>query len=373
MRILQVIHSLRRGGAERVVLDLATGLAKRGHTVRICTLSSVNEFKSELELCAGEGIHSHSILPDTKFRFLPNIPILVLRLKRIIQKMKPDLLHCHLRTDAAVCSLVRNICIVRTIHISRPLIRYSKTSLFFLPINWLERRSLTLSKVRIVTCSKAAGQSISPYLAKFNRPMPTVIENGSDLSRIKEAERYDQKRNSYIIILTGTLLNIHKNQQMGIRALRELLNRDIDCHLWLLGDGPDRANLERLAAQLNLMNRVKFFGEVKNVEEHLARASIYWLTSRFEGMPIVLLEAMAARLPIVATAVAGVEEVLAPWPELLVRVDDYVGMAEVTAGLIRCSERRKEIGTALRRRAFEKYSADRMVEEYMQFYRKCLM
>jgi glycosyltransferase involved in cell wall biosynthesis len=355
-----------------VVLDLATGLAKRGHTVWICTISPVNEFAEELRASEGLPIHFHSLLPDTKSRFLPNLPFLFLRLKRIIKEMKPDLLHCHLRTDAAVCSIVRSIPIVRTVHISRPIVSYRNVSLSFAPVNWLERRSLLLPNVRLVTCSQAAGHVLGRYLAFRGRSAPTVIENGTNLIRLKETQNNQYANNSYIIVITGTLINAHKNQQMGIRTLKILIDKNIDCQLWLLGDGEDRTNLENLATQLDIRHRVTFFGEVNNVEDYLARASVCWVTSKFEGMPIVLLEAMAAGLPVIATAAAGVKEVLEEWPELLVQVDDYMGMAEITAKLLEQPEQMKKIGAALRKRAFEKYSADRMVEDYIQFYHKCL-
>lgn len=369
MKILQFIHSLRRGGAERVVLDLSIGLVAQGHTVRICSISPVNMFEKELATCEGGPILCDSLFQKAKFRFLPNLPFLILRFRRIIEEFEPDVVHCHLRTDAAIASLIHFKPIVRTLHTSRPITPYKNRPLSFIPINWLERRSLSLSNVKIVACSRDAGEELGAYLTHKVHSVPAVIVNGRKLTRLQEIKTSEHKN---IIAITGTLINVDKNQEMGIRALKILLDKNIDCTLWLLGDGPDRIYLENLVAHLDIVEHVVFFGEVNNVEYYLARASVYWVTSNFEGMPIALIEAMAAGLPVVATAAPGVREVFKDWPELLVNIDDHLKMAEITANLISDPQRTKEIISELKKYAFEKFSVNRMVDEYIQFYRNCL-
>jgi glycosyltransferase involved in cell wall biosynthesis len=372
MRILQVIHSLRRGGAERVVVDLSIGLVNRGHDVGICLVSPANNFVNELKESVDKPIHFYTLLNNVNSHFLPHYPTIVLKLKKFVKEFNADIVHCHLRTDGAICFWLNEVPVVRTMHSSTPIKRYRDFPLTFAPINWFEKRSLLADNHKIVACSQASADSLYPYLKKrFSQPRLTVIENGTALSRIKRSTVYDHTVQPRSIVVTGTLDKTYKNQQMAILGIRELLKKNVHYQLWLLGDGPERANLELLTRKLNLENHVIFFGEVDNVQEYLSKASLCWVTSRYEGLPIALLETMAAGLPVVATAALGVEEVLKPWPELLVKVDDYMALADVTAKLMDNPERMKAIGDALREYAFKRFNADRMVEDYISFYQSC--
>jgi glycosyltransferase involved in cell wall biosynthesis len=124
--------------------------------------------------------------------------------------------------------------------------------------------------------------------------------------------------------------------------------------------------LESQIVALNLKDSVKLFGNRGDVIRFLAIADIFILPSRWEGLPIALLEAMSAGLPVVATSVEGVEEVVNPvehgW---LVPVEDSCAIAEAIIDLLRHPEKRRVMGLSSRRRIERDFSIDRMCNQYL--------
>ncbi|HAT8557801.1 TPA: glycosyltransferase [Vibrio vulnificus] len=107
------------------------------------------------------------------------------------------------------------------------------------------------------------------------------------------------------LLMVGTLTK-NKNQRMAIEALKFLPQ----CTLTLVGDGPERAELERLASQFNVQNRVTFTGFVADPSQYYQNHDLLMMLSQFEAFPYVVLEAMAAYCPVVATKVGGVPEAI---------------------------------------------------------------
>lgn len=359
MKILHVIHSLRNGGAERIVVDLAKGLSQRGHINQICTLIPVNKFEKEME--------SHSFLTRADARFIPNVPKLYFQLKNNISSFNPDIIHCHQKTDAAICGLVNNVPIVRSIQNSRPLEPYSELSLSNKILTWMERRSFFIPNMNIVVCSQAAESILQPYLSMHAGPSIKVIENGIDLSRVNANTKENRAGGMHNIITVGTLWK-DKNQKMAILAFKELLKMKSNCCLWILGDGTERRNLEKLAFDLDIMEYVKFVGYFDNVSDYLSQGALYWSTSVSEGFSIANLEAMSMGLPTIVTDVDGNKEMLRNWPNCRVQVDDYKKLAEVSASLLLNPVQMEIVGKEMKDHVFSKYNIDVMVEKYLQYY-----
>lgn len=363
MKILHVIHSLRNGGAERIVVDLAKGLSQRGLVTQVCTLLPVNKFENEIE--------NHSLLTRADARFLPNVPKLHFQLKKYIRSFKPDIIHCHLKTDAAICGMVKDTPIVRSIQNSRPLETYSGLSFSNKILNWMERRSFFVSNMNIVACSQAAKGALQPYLFKHCGPTIKVIENGINLNRVKANIEKKKSGEACVIITVGTLWK-DKNQKMSILAFKELLKIKPDCFLWILGDGVERSNLEKVASDLNIKERVRFYGYFENVSDYLIQGALYWSTAISEGFSIANLEAMSMGLPTIVTDVDGNKEMLAPWPNYRVQVGDYKKLAEVSATLLQNQSQMDLVGNEMKEYVFDKYNIDVMSEKYAQHYNTIL-
>jgi glycosyltransferase involved in cell wall biosynthesis len=139
-----------------------------------------------------------------------------------------------------------------------------------------------------------------------------VIHCGVDL-REYEAAPGPADRTGPLRVLTVARLEERKGVETLLRAAARLRDRELDVELTVVGDGPDRERLDRIAAELRLDNAVMMTGAVaeEEVTGYYARADVFCLPSSAEGVPIVLMEAMASRLPVVATAIAGVRELVA--------------------------------------------------------------
>ncbi len=167
-------------------------------------------------------------------------------------------------------------------------------------------------------------------------------------------------------------------EQKGISYLIQALARTAPdqprLRLLILGDGPLRQSLQKLAEDLTIQDRVLFTGFRTDIGELLQIMDIYALPSLWEGHPLVLLEAMAAGKPVVATDIPGSREVVAPEQTgLLVPPRDPHQLAQALLLLASDSSLRQRMGDAGRRLLLERFTIDRMTREYEALYETTLM
>jgi glycosyltransferase involved in cell wall biosynthesis len=144
-------------------------------------------------------------------------------------------------------------------------------------------------------------------------------------------------------------------------------------HVCVLGDGPQRPLLDRLIADAGLEQTVDLHGEVSDVRPFLAGADVFVLSTHFEGMPISLLEAMAASLPIVASDVNGLDEVVIDGTTgFLVPPDDPAALAAALRRLIDDPVKRRAFGQAAHERALERFSLQRWRDDHPALYASLL-
>ncbi|MBU1149994.1 MAG: glycosyltransferase, partial [Proteobacteria bacterium] len=157
-----------------------------------------------------------------------------------------------------------------------------------------------------------------------------------------------------------------------IRAASELIRRGEKIFLVLLGDGELRLDLEQLTLRLDIAEYVRFLGWQPDVARIMAVFDIFCLPSRNEGMGKVLVEAMAMGIPIIASNIGGIKDIVRPEENgLLVPVGDAAAWAEAISRLCRDPERRRRMGDAGRQMA-PRYSSEEMVKMIDQLYGKLL-
>jgi glycosyltransferase involved in cell wall biosynthesis len=150
--------------------------------------------------------------------------------------------------------------------------------------------------------------------------------------------------------------------------MRQVIQKHPACELLLVGDGPDRESLQRAALQLGISS-AHFLGFRGDIPQLLAASDLYVLPSRWEGMPNVVLEAMASGRAIVATDVEGVREALGPNAKhQVVPLNDPSGFSERIVTLLADSALRQRLGNANQQRAAEAFSFAAMVGAYEQLY-----
>lgn len=168
-----------------------------------------------------------------------------------------------------------------------------------------------------------------------------------------------------LLVAVGRLVQA-KAYEVLIAGMPEVVREFPSVRLKIYGEGPLRNDLEALITSLNLDGVVSLEGKTDHVARCLTAADVYILSSRSEGMPIALLEAMSAGLACVATRVAGVDEVLADEEHgRVVPAEDSQALAQAVLFLIRNPEARIAMGAAAKKHFLRLYSIDRMCEEYI--------
>lgn len=301
-----------RGGVERVFAGLAEGLHERGHHIVRAHLEPVSE-------CEDTDLGERWALPLSGFRTWKGLPhpVSVLqaaasaaRLAGRLRRARPDVVNVHfVDSSAAYFLLLRPLFgyrLVLTAHGSDVLRPRG-------PVH----RALMPYLLRGADAVIAVSQDVAARVRSF---APTanlnVVRNGVDLSFWGEGG--ETSRESMRIVQVGTLREV-KGQDVMVRALALLREKLPSARLELVGDGPWREHLEALAADEGVRDAVNFAGglDPSGVRERLRRAAVCVLPSRSEGLPLSLLETMAAGTPVIASAVGGVPEAAGEPPAAL--------------------------------------------------------
>lgn len=361
LRILNIIHSLRTGGAEKVVVSHSKNLESKGHCSKICLVVPFNQIDKEIKYTP--------LLKSKDQRFLPNFAIAYLNLRKVIKDFRPDVIHCHLQTDTSLCSLVKGIPIVRSIQNSRIDDKYETLGMRLL--SFLERRSFTKKNMNLVVCNNLVKNLIEK---KYKGTVKTsLIRNGVDIKASRDELLLSNENSTepFNILTIGTLWDL-KNKKMAILAFNEILKKKINCVLWILGNGDQLEQLKQLSSSLGISDRVKFVTYFDDVMEYLKTGTLYWSTSKSEGFSIANLEAMSMAIPAIVTDVEGNKEMLDSWPNCRVGVDDYIKLAEISLDLLHNEDKRKALGQEMQEYVLENLTSEAMTSNYIQLYQSLI-
>jgi glycosyltransferase involved in cell wall biosynthesis len=229
---------------------------------------------------------------------------------------------------------------------------------------WADRLMSPLTTTTICVAHSVRAAGIRARTCRADRAV--VIHNGVDLDRPR---RRDGARARPVALLSVGRLRPPKDFLTLVRAVAALEPGSV--RLRIAGDGPDRAALSAEVARLGLDGVVELLGERHDVDELLAAADLLVLSSDSEGLPLSVLEAMAAGLPVVASAVGGVPELVRDGETgLLVPPGDPGALARALAGLVADPELRARAGAAGRRRAEREFSLDACRQAHVELYRE---
>ena len=361
LRIFHLIYSLRTGGAEKVVLSLKNHQIEQGHVSKICLISPNNELDPKNKY--------DSLLRNSNSRFLPNFLLAYFKLKKLLKDFKPDIIHCHLTPDSALCYLIKNLPVVRSIQNSRSNTNFKTVGMKLL--NYIEEKSFFKPNMNLVVCNELVQHSLN---LKFQSSLDThVIKNGVDIiknnnSKLSSLESALSENN---ILVVGTLSQL-KNRKIAILAFNEILKQNQDCTLWILGDGEERENLILLSKKLGINDKVKFINFFDDISAYLEIATLYWSTSKSEGFSIANLEAMSFGVPAIVTNVDGNKEMIGSWEYCLVDVDDYISLAQKSIELLNDSTKRAQIASEMKSYVLSNFTAEIMATKYLNFYKSII-
>lgn len=356
LRIVLALESSGPGGAENMVVQLAIALRDLGHETIVATLRE--GWMTERAEAAGIPVW---IMPQR-----PGLDLgWILRFARRLRKEKIDVLHSHefamniFGGTAAVLARVRS---ASTIHGKHWITDRGRRALAY--------RVLARAGVSIVAVSEDLASYLSTGLG-IPRARIHLVHNGIPMSgRPGMIDRGAARRalglppDGPLLVAVGNLYPV-KDHATLLRALVELPGARVA----IAGRGDEEANLLRLASELGIGARVHLLGLRDDVDRILAAADIFVQPSRSEGLPLAILEAMAAGLPVVATRVGGMgEAILDGETGILVEPGKPDALARALRSLLDDPEQLRPLGVAAHQRAQAEFSVQTMARRYEALY-----
>jgi L-malate glycosyltransferase len=240
----------------------------------------------------------------------------------------------------------------------------------------LVNRILLGGRDRVVGVGQATAQALIDNEG-FPPGRVAVIYNGIDLDRSGGPTDRETARREMgvgpddLVLLQVARLDYLKDHATAIRTLRHVLQRKPEARLVLVGEGPERTKIEGLIEEHGVRTQVRLLGQRKDVAHLLAGADLFLLTSISEGIPLTVIEAMAARVPVIATRVGGLAEVVEEGGTgLLAPSGDDEALAGRVVQLADNPRLREEMGARSHARALSLFSEARMCDDYERLYRE---
>lgn len=362
-KVLHVIDSLHLGGAQEVVLNLATCGDRSRFSHEVATMHGRGVYWDRM---AALGIPLHSLSPHKLFPwYAASLPALLLR-------GKFDVLHCHLVASNIIAKPLGKICRVPVI------LNHDHTNDDY-RANQRVRLALDTLSNTLATHIIAVSESCSRFLIeRENVPAGkiTLVQNAIDLGRFsagcgtKAEARESLALPERAPVVAGVgRLNPQKNFSLFVRVAAEVVKRHPEAVFILAGEGPEGEMLRECARESGIAENVRFCGYVADTRRVYLAADVLLMPSLFEGLPMTLLEAMAMRLPVVASALDGIAEVVEDGRDgFLVRSGDRNGFSERVCQLIENPVLAAGIGAAASEKIARDFSSARMCREVEAIY-----
>lgn len=357
MKIIQIVPAFDLAGAEIMCENLTYELRKRGHNVIVISMYDYHSAITDRLETAGVDVRYLGKKSGLDFSMIQ-------KMKKIFTEEKADAVHTHLyctkyAVPAAVLAGVK--CRIHTVH----NVAQKESGAAARKLN---KFFFKYCHVVPVALSKLIQDSIVEAYSMGRERIP-VIFNGINLFSCKPKTNYGICGNFKILNIGR--FSEQKNHAGLLRAFRLFHAKHSDSELWLIGDGEKRSEAEAYVKDNGLENAVKFLGLQSDVYGYLHDADIFALPSHYEGIPMTLIEAMGTGLPIVATAVGGVPDMLNKENAQLVPVD----VEEITKAFEHYYSdiNARVLDGQKVRSASERFSAEEMAKGYEVLYSRAVM
>ena len=360
MRVLQVIDSLLLGGAEVLLEQMVPLFARRGVA---CDVYSLNSADSPLrKSLIARGTRVYSPLQASVYS-----PLHVRSLAAHLKRESYDLVHVHLFPAQLWAALAVKVAKTKVPLLTTEHNTYSRRRrMGYKTID----RWMYAQYDRIACISDATAQALLKWQPKLQSklrqcPNGVNVDRFSNVSAQSKLDLFSIKNDSFVILSVGRM-EFQKDHATTIRALGLLP----DVHLAIVGAGPMRADLQKLVENLGLVDRVHFLGRRSDVPKIMRAADVFVQSSRFEGFGIAALEAMASGLPVIATQVGGLADVVGD-AGMLFEVGDEHQLAEHLKQLFSDRELRESLVQRGKARA-EAFSLEKTIICYERLYREAI-
>ncbi len=364
------------GGSGVVATELGIELAARGHQVHFITYSQ------PFRLTGREGSIFYHEVPVSNyplFEYPPYDLALATRMAEVAELYELDILHVHYAIPHSVSALLAHDMLAAR-GIKLPFI----TTLHGTDITLvgLDRSYLPITRYGIersdgVTAISAHLRERTVAAFGITRPIEVIRNFVNCDVYVRRPELVAQQRPEYA---ADEKLLVHLSNFRPVKRVLDVVEvfariaKQIPARLLMIGDGPDRSQAEFLAKQHGVLDRCHFVGKQDNVNELLPLADLMLMPSEMESFGLAALEAMACRVPAIATRVGGVPELINDGVAgeaqngLLFPVGDVAAMAEAATALLRDPARLETMADAARATAQKHFCASRIIPHYERFY-----
>lgn len=352
-KVLLVVPTLLQGGGQKFVLDLAKNLDKEKFQVRVLVY-----FKQHHK-------------PFAAFAVDNNIDVVALnkkkgldlsffrQLRKAVRDYNPDIIHTHLNSMLYLLPFYRRRQVkLHTVHTLAQKEHYGMQKL----VNFVAFHLLGVVPVGI-------SNTVADTIVKTHHLHPDkvpVVYNGVDCKRYALPK---VQTDTFNFVTVGTIYHV-KNFPFLVDCFATLHAAHPETRLTIVGNGVQRRELEEQIATLGLTDAIHITGTVGNVEDYLAAADVYVASSKFEGLPLSILEAMAAGLPVISTNVGGVPDVVRDGENgLLIPSGDQNAYTSALFELTENAEKRAAFA-ACSQKLSQNYDEELTVHGYESLYQK---
>ncbi|MBC8032132.1 MAG: N-acetyl-alpha-D-glucosaminyl L-malate synthase BshA [Pyrinomonadaceae bacterium] len=361
------------GGSGIVGSELGKELAERGHTVHFISSSLPTRLT---KLSERVRFHQVKMMSYPLFEHQPYTLALASMMAKVAETENLDLLHVHYAIPHSISAILARESLKPNHYV--PVI----TTLHGTDITLVGADPSYLPITRYGIAQSDGVTAISHYLKHeteetFQFDDIEVIPNfvcKSEYARhpVEELRASLAPQNEPLLVHVSTLRPV-KRPVDCVEILARVLKKGIKTRLVMVGDGSERATCEQRARDLGIFDQCVFVGEQPNIVEYLSVADVLLLPSEQESFGLAALEAMACEVPVVASRVGGVPEVVTDGETgFLSNVGDTDKMAEDAARLLSDEELRRQMGSRARESALARYNTDIVIPKYIEFYEKVL-
>ena len=361
-----------QGGSGVVATELAMALARQGDEVHV--ISYALPFR--LELVDRRLIYHEVQVPRYPlFEYPPYSLALATSIVEVARHHQLDLIHVHYAVPNAVSAVLareilepQELKVVTTLH-------GTDITLVGNDPNYLETTRWGIDRSDAVTAvSESLRTATVERLGVTNRidVVPNFIVPGRyERARTGPGARRWAKPGERILVHVSNYRPVKR--VLDVVEVFERVRREMPARLLLVGDGPDRGKVEQRCRECDTCDQITFLGHLTFVEDVLAGADLFLLPSETESFGLAALEALSCEVPVIATDVGGLPEVVLSGENgYLLPVGDVEAMTGACLELLRDEDKRKRFGAAGRRRAQESFAEEKALELYRQVYRRVL-
>jgi glycosyltransferase involved in cell wall biosynthesis len=364
LKIFHLLAPARFGGLERVVFALAAGQKERGDEVGVVTV---------LETGSAEP----PIIGELQSIGVGVIPIVQHRrgyvgqrkaLRQICARSRPDILHSHGSHPDVLAASVGSGCkaaLVSTVH------GFTGGSYRNRLYQWMQLVSYRRFDAFVVVSRKLADELASRKgLRGRVHTLPNAWFTAHSLLGGEDAPRLPQLSPDVLNIVWVGRMSHEKGPDVLIESLAAL--KDLPVHLTMIGDGAERPKLEARANELQLGRRISWAGEIARASRLLSAFDLLVISSRTEGTPITLFEAMDANVPVVVTRVGGIPDVVSDAEAILIPPDDSVALASAIRNVLEVRAEARTRATRAKKRLEADFAPSPWLESYERIYRAAI-